>query len=171
MSQLQPTKSEKPTRREKAQVKSRMKNLLMFLPNMVMLLGKLLKDKRVSVADKALFAAAIVYFIVPLDFIPDVIPFVGQIDDAYLISLSLLRLLNHTDEKVVREHWTGGGDIVSLANSIAGLAPMLLPKRVSRVLSSKVELAPDAKSLTDILENKKSLLIETPQIEGKTERQ
>ncbi|MGI8786993.1 MAG: YkvA family protein [Pyrinomonadaceae bacterium] len=146
---------------KKSETKNRMKNLLMFLPNMVKLLGNLLIDKRVSAVDKALFAAAIVYVIMPLDFIPDFIPFFGQIDDLYLVALTLLRLLNHADESVVRENWSGSGDIVSLANSIASLAPMLLPKRVSRVLSAKVEFAPDAiKSMTSKDKKKKPIFVE-----------
>jgi uncharacterized membrane protein YkvA (DUF1232 family) len=124
--------------------KRRMKNLLMFLPNMIALCGRLMTDKRVPGAEKALFAGAIIYAIVPLDFIPDVIPFVGQIDDAYLIALSLLRLIGRTDEEVVREHWHGGGDVVRVAESIAGLAPRLLPRRIHRVLSSEVEIKPEA---------------------------
>lgn len=128
------------SRREKGQLKSRMSNFLMFLPNMVKLLGRLLKDSRVPAAEKALFLAAIVYVISPLDFIPDIFPFIGQVDDLYLVSLTLLRLINRTDEHVVRENWSGGGDVASLANSIASIAPRFLPKRVTRVLTSKVEL-------------------------------
>jgi uncharacterized membrane protein YkvA (DUF1232 family) len=101
----------------------------------------------------------------PLDFIPDVLPFIGQVDDVYLIALTLMRLINRTDESVVREHWTGGGDIISLTDSVAKLAPMLLPKRVTRVLSSNVELAPAAKNLQTLAKNKESLLIEIPQID------
>ena len=140
-----------------------MTNLLMFLPNMFTLLGRLIKDSRVPVADKVLFAGAIVYVIMPLDFIPDVLPFIGQVDDIYLVALTFLRLINRTDEGVIREHWKGGGDIVSLANSVASLAPMLLPKRITRVLSSKVEMAPNIGSLTDIPKNRKPILIETEQ--------
>ena len=75
------------------------------MPNMLKLLGRLIDDARVPIAEKALFAAAIVYVIVPLDFIPDVFPFIGQVDDIYLVALTLLRLLNRTDESVVRQHW------------------------------------------------------------------
>lgn len=125
------------------QIVSRMRNLLLFLPNLVGLCVRLLGDARVSVADKALFAGAIVYAVVPLDLIPDVLPLVGQVDDVYLIALALLRLVNRSDEKVVRELWTGGGDVVQLANSIASIAPMLLPKRVNRVLTERVEMRPD----------------------------
>jgi len=160
MSQLQETQTAKPTRREKVQVKSRLKNLLMFLPNMVKLLGKLLTDKRVPTTEKALFAAAIIYVIVPLDFIPDVFPFIGQIDDLYLAALVLLRLLNSTDESVVRENWSGGGDIVSLAGSVAKLAPMLLPQRVSRVLSAKVDLTSAGEAIRAVTKNKKAVMVE-----------
>jgi len=166
MSKMERAKTQKPARKEKQQLKGRMSNFLMFLPNMFRLLGRLIKDSRVPIAEKALFAAAIVYVIMPLDFIPDVFPFIGQVDDIYLVALTLLRLINRTDAAVVRENWSGGGDIVSLADSIAGIAPMLLPKRVARVLSSKVELAPDAGkallSMTD--KNKKQpIVVEKPQ--------
>lgn len=165
MTKPQMEKAAKPTRKEKSQLKDRMSNLLMFLPNMVKLLGRLLTDNRVAIADKALFAAAIVYVIVPLDFIPDVFPFIGQVDDLYLVALTLLRLVNRTDERVIREHWSGGGDIAALADSIANIAPMLLPKRISRVLSSKVELTSAAESLTDVTKMKKPLMVEVPQPE------
>lgn len=122
------------------EVKRRMKGLLMFLPNMLALCGRLLTDRRVPLAEKALFAGAIVYAIMPFDLLPDMLPFVGQIDDAYLIALTLLRLINRTDESVVRELWRGSGDVVRLAESVASIAPLLLPARVRRVLSSKVEI-------------------------------
>jgi uncharacterized membrane protein YkvA (DUF1232 family) len=124
------------------QAKRRMKNLLMFLPNTIALCGRLMTDARVPRTEKLLFAGAIVYAVMPLDLIPDMLPFIGQVDDAYLIALTLIRLINRTDASVVREHWRGGGDIVQLVDAIAGLAPKLLPPRVERVLSAQVETAP-----------------------------
>src|SRR5437870_1193659 len=93
----------------KAELKSRMKNLLMFLPNMIILTAKLMVDSRVPRTERALFAGALIYAIIPFDFIPDMIPFVGQIDDLFLISMTVLRLIDRTDDRVVREHWRGGG--------------------------------------------------------------
>src|ERR1700687_304108 len=122
----------------KAELKSRMKNLLMFLPNMIILTAKLMMDSRVPRTERALFAGALIYAIIPFDFIPDMIPFVGQIDDLFLISLTVLRLIDRTDDRVVREHWRGGGDIVQLAESVVTVAPLLIPRRISRVLLSKV---------------------------------
>jgi uncharacterized membrane protein YkvA (DUF1232 family) len=121
----------------------RLKNLLLFIPNMLLLCARLLKDPRVPGTEKALLAGAIVYAIIPFDLIPDMIPFVGQIDDAYLIALTLLRLMDRTDPKIVREHWAGGGDVVELVGAAAMIAAKFLPKPIRRVLTSRVEVAPD----------------------------
>jgi hypothetical protein len=143
------TKHERKLQRsERSQLKGRMRSFLMFLPNMVLLLGRLLKDRRVPTAEKALFLAALVYFISPIDFIPDVFPFI------------LLRLVNRTDATVVRQLWPGGGDIVALADSIAGIAPKFLPRRTARVLTSKVELAPAGKVLRSITNRDEPLVRE-----------
>jgi uncharacterized membrane protein YkvA (DUF1232 family) len=154
-------------RREKSEVRGRLRNFAMFLPNMAKLLAKLLRDARVPSAEKALFVAAIVYVISPFDLIPDIFPFIGQIDDLYLVALVILRLLNRTDESVVREHWSGGGDIASLAASIADLAPKILPRRITRVLNSRVELAPAGKILKNITNRKEPVvreIVEEPRI-------
>src|SRR5438552_12355548 len=125
----------------KLELKSRMKNLLMFFPNMVILCCKLMVDKRVPRTERALFAAAVIYAIIPFDFIPDMIPFVGQIDDLFLISLTLLRLIDHTDDLIVREHWRGGGDVVQLAEAVVTIGTLLVGLRIARVMMAKVQTA------------------------------
>jgi uncharacterized membrane protein YkvA (DUF1232 family) len=123
------------------QARGRAKNLLLFIPNMLLLCARLLTDSRVPRTEKALVAGAVVYAFIPFDFIPDVIPFVGQIDDAYLIALTLLRLAERTDPRIVREHWSGGGDVVEFIGAVAIFAGKFLPKPIRRVLTSRVELA------------------------------
>ncbi|HEV7743970.1 MAG TPA: DUF1232 domain-containing protein [Pyrinomonadaceae bacterium] len=133
-----------------AQINGRLKNLILFIPNMLLLCVRLMADKRVPVVDRALLAGAIVYAIIPFDLIPDMIPFVGQIDDAYLIALSLLRLMERTDPEVVREHWSGGGDVVELIGAAALIAAKFLPQRIRRVLTARVEMTPKLKDLMTI---------------------
>lgn len=161
------SKNEGQKTKDKIQLKSRMANLLMFLPNLVRLCANLIVDARVPVAEKALFAAAIIYFLIPLDFIPDIFPFIGQVDDIYLIALSLIRLINRTDDRIVRELWRGGGDIVQLTDSIAALAPALLPRRINRVLTSRVELAPSDQIIQAVKDQKTPVMQEIPQRESK----
>jgi len=147
----------------KSELKSRMKNLLMFLPNMVILCARLMVDSRVPRVERALFAAAVIYAIIPFDFIPDMIPFVGQIDDLFLISLTLLRLIDRTGDTIVREHWRGGGDIVQLAESAATIAPLLMPRRISRVLLSRVKPTAEGSGLLVNASKFEPLIVEVPE--------
>jgi uncharacterized membrane protein YkvA (DUF1232 family) len=120
-------------------LRSRMTNLLLVIPNLLLLSARLMVDPRVPAKERLLVAGAIAYALVPLDFIPDMLPFIGQVDDAYLVALSLLRLMSVTEPRVVREHWRGGGDVVELVGATALIAARLLPKKIRRVLTSKVE--------------------------------
>src|SRR5262245_51962343 len=124
---------------EKRKMRRKMRDLLLFIPNLLALLIGLLRDERVSSADKAILAGIIMYVIVPLDIIPDFIPFIGQVDDAYLLAISILRLLNRADRRVVMDHWKGQHDIKELVNSIARIAEFFLPRPVKNVLRGRIE--------------------------------
>ena len=124
-------------------LRSRMANLILFIPNMLVLCGRLMVDGRVPAKERLLVAVAIVYALVPLDFIPDMLPFVGQVDDAYLISMSLLRLMTVTDPRVVRQHWRGGGDVVEFVGAAAMLASKFLPPKIRHVLTAQIETQPE----------------------------
>lgn len=147
------------------QARRRMKNLLLFIPNMILLCARLMTDPRVPKIEKGLVAGAVLYAIIPLDFIPDLLPFVGQIDDAYLIAMTLLRLVDRTDPKIIREHWNGGGDVVELIEAMAAMTAKLLPARIRRVLTSRVEVAPErGKDAKDLLS--RPLLVTRPEVEA-----
>ncbi|MBX7220812.1 MAG: DUF1232 domain-containing protein [Blastocatellia bacterium] len=133
-----------------------MRNGLLFLPNLLKLAFRLLKDARVPSQEKILLAATIVYVISPLDFIPDLIPFIGQVDDSYLLALSLLRLLNSADAEVIREHWDGGGDIYRLLIRISNLATIFLPKRVQKLLVKRIDLPESVADFSAYAAQKKS---------------
>jgi uncharacterized membrane protein YkvA (DUF1232 family) len=147
-------------------LRSRMTNLLLVIPNLLLLSARLMVDPRVPAKERLLVAGAIVYAFVPLDLIPDMLPFVGQVDDAYLIALTLLRLMSVTDPKVVREHWRGGGDVVELIGATALIAGRLLPRKIRRVLTSRVEAAKTASGQSNTASM--PILVERPVAESKT---
>lgn len=109
------------------------------LPNFVKLLGRLATDPRVSAVDKGIVAATVGYLLMPLDIIPDFIPFLGQVDDIYLIALALDRLLNNAGVDVLLEHWDG--DIGSLEMAVDALdkAGSFLPDPVRSLLGQRIE--------------------------------
>src|SRR5256885_12096564 len=124
---------------EQRNMRRKMRELLLFIPNLMGLLIGLLRDERVSQADKAILAGIIMYVIVPIDIIPDFIPFIGQVDDSYLLALAILRLLNRADREVVLDHWKGEKDIKELVTGIGRIAEFFLPARIKNVLRGRIE--------------------------------
>jgi uncharacterized membrane protein YkvA (DUF1232 family) len=116
-----------------------LRNLLLFLPRFGALLLKLIADSEVSVVDKALLGAAILYVVSPIDLLPDVVPLIGQLDDIYLVALCLLRLMNRSGETKLREHWDGPEDIVRVLNTVTDYATRYLPGPVRTAVRGWVE--------------------------------
>ncbi|HVS60164.1 MAG TPA: DUF1232 domain-containing protein [Gemmatimonadaceae bacterium] len=106
------------------------------LPNFLRLIAGLLTDVRVSTTDKLLVAGAIGYVFLPMDFVPDFIPFIGEIDDVFLLVLALQRLIANTDRSVVLKHWMGDPkQLRSLdLERVLVAAAFFLPRRVRRRL-------------------------------------
>ena len=106
------------------------------LPNFLRLLGGLLTDRRVANTDKLLVAGAIAYIVMPMDFIPDYIPFLGEIDDLFVLVLALQRLIANAGRSVIQDHWMG--DPASLREldleKILVAAAFFLPRRIRRRL-------------------------------------
>jgi uncharacterized membrane protein YkvA (DUF1232 family) len=80
---------------------------LLELPRFVKLLWGLITDRRVAGVDKMLVAGAIAYILTPVDVIPDFIPFLGEVDDLYLLILALRRLIRNAGDAVLQAHWSG----------------------------------------------------------------
>jgi uncharacterized membrane protein YkvA (DUF1232 family) len=106
------------------------------LPNFLRLLGGLMTDRRVSNTDKLLVGGAIGYILLPMDFIPDYIPFLGEIDDLFLLVIALQRLIANAGRAVIEDHWMG--DPASLRTldleRVLVAAAFFLPRRVRRRL-------------------------------------
>ncbi len=118
-----------------------LKRYLSYLPKFLGLLVNLLRDSRVSNTDKAILGATVAYLLNPVDLVPDWIPFLGLVDDIYLVALAIMRLLLRTDEAVIREHWQGPGDVIAVVRQVAEVAVAFLPHKVKVALLERVEPA------------------------------
>jgi len=86
-------------------------DLLLLLPDLTVLLARLLRDARVPITSKAVALAGVGYVLSPIDVVPALFfgP-IGLIDDLVIVSMALSRLLNRVHPDVVRSHWSGQGD-------------------------------------------------------------
>lgn len=123
-------------RARRAVARNTLLDTMKLLPNYLRLLAGLFRDPRVSGIDKLLVAAAIAYVASPVDLIPDWIPFLGQVDDVYLVVTALQRLIANAGRRVVRSYWVGPLselEDTTLARVISAAA-VFLPRGIRRRL-------------------------------------
>ncbi|HHS13329.1 MAG TPA: DUF1232 domain-containing protein [bacterium] len=108
---------------------------LLTAPDLFHLLVRLGADPRVSWKHKARLAAAVTYFVSPLDFLPEMIlgP-IGFLDDVVLAAMVLNGIINETDPSLVEEHWAGEGDILKTVRAILLEADQMLGRGMVRRL-------------------------------------
>jgi len=125
-----------PLERPRTGAKRTVMDTIRQLPNYVRLLFGLLSDRRVAGLDKALVAAAVVYILTPVDLIPDFIPFLGEVDDVFLLVTALQRLIANAGRKVVLQYWPGDPADLKAMNlrQVLTAAAFFLPRRVRRRL-------------------------------------
>jgi uncharacterized membrane protein YkvA (DUF1232 family) len=95
------------------------KALLLLLPQMAVLVGRLLADPAVPVRAKVALGATAAYLANPVDLIPDFIPFVGYLDDVILVAVILDGLLNHLDRDLLLRHWPGDPQTLEKSAAVA----------------------------------------------------
>jgi len=114
-----------------------LKESLLFIPNFLKLIYRLAQDANVSKTDRALLLGTIAYVLSPWDFLPDMIPFLGQLDDILLISLVLKRMMDSVSRETMLSYWDGNKDLLMLMEDIINLAVKFIPEGVYRKLIKK----------------------------------
>jgi uncharacterized membrane protein YkvA (DUF1232 family) len=78
-----------------------------FLPKVIRyltLVWRLSCDKRVNILVRSLVPLALVYFVIPTDFVKDQVPIVGRFDDIIVLGMALLLLVKLSPRHIVDEH-------------------------------------------------------------------
>ena len=88
------------------------KEYIFILPDIVSLIYRLLKDKRVPIKTKLIMSAAIAYIAIPTDIIPNNIPFIGVIDDIGVGFFALNKVIKDVPLSIIVENWQGKNDLL-----------------------------------------------------------
>jgi uncharacterized membrane protein YkvA (DUF1232 family) len=91
-----------------------------FVPDCLVLVGRLVRDPRVPRRRKLLLAVLLGYLALPFDLVPDFIPVAGQLDDAIVVALVLRGLVRSGGAPLVREHWPGPERSLQLVLRLGG---------------------------------------------------
>ncbi len=111
---------------------SGLRDLILLLPDLTILLGRLLRDRRVPLLEKAIAIAGLAYVVSPIDLLPAMIfgP-LGFLDDLFVVAACLSRLLNQVHPDVVRSQWSGQGDALEVIQTVTSWFEQQLKLRVS----------------------------------------
>lgn len=100
---------------------------LLLVPDVFILLWRLVNDGRVSGKNKVLLGSGIAYYIFPIDLIPEAfVGPIGYLDDLVFGVFILNRVLGDTDATILRDHWPGSEDVLSVIQKVLGVADSLI---------------------------------------------
>ena len=104
---------------------------LLLVPDIFILLWRLLNDPRVNGKNKVLLGSGLAYFVFPFDFLPEAfLGPMGYLDDLIFAVYVLNKMLGDTDIEIVREHWSGDDDVLNAIRRVLGAADQLVTSNV-----------------------------------------
>ena len=105
---------------------SGVRDLLLLLPDLAVLLGRLAREPRVPLMGKLTALAAMGYVLSPIDLIPEILGPIGFVDDFLIVSAALSRLMNDVHPDVLRYHWSGQGDVLIVLQRVTEWSESML---------------------------------------------
>ncbi len=119
--------------------KNKWMEYILLAPDLFHLLTKLMLDKAVKLEMKSKIGLVILYFISPIDLIPEALLGPGgYIDDIVLTAYVLNMLINQTSPEIVHKHWAGEDDILQIIRKILANASEIVGSSVWAKLRRKI---------------------------------
>lgn len=118
---------------------SGVRDLILLLPDLAVLLARLIREPRVPAGGKAIALIGMGYLLSPIDILPDILlgP-IGFADDLIVLAACLSRILNYVHPDVVRSHWSGPGDALDAIQRVTewseNLFTRYLPSALRRLV-------------------------------------
>jgi uncharacterized membrane protein YkvA (DUF1232 family) len=120
---------------------SGLRDLLLLLPDLTVLLGRLLRDPRVPRRSKWIALLGVGYVLSPIDLLPALLlgP-LGLLDDLIVVTAALSHLLNHIHPDVVRSAWPGQGDALDAIQRAAAWSERFVGGRLRGLVRGALRL-------------------------------
>lgn len=125
-------------------------DLIMVLPELLLLLIKLMKDERVPAELKLKIALAVAYVVSPVDLIPEALgSILGFVDDTLAMAVLIAGLVEEIPNEVIRDNWAGRPDILELIIKAKDLLSKMLPANIAEKLISLFSIAKNEAAASD----------------------
>lgn len=101
-----------------------LRDALRLVPDLLTLVGGLLRDRSLKVRIRVAVGALLLYLLCPIDLVPDFIPVVGYADDAVIIALILRYVIRVSGREALYRNWTGSSAGLIVIEKLCGLQPI-----------------------------------------------
>jgi uncharacterized membrane protein YkvA (DUF1232 family) len=111
---------------------------VLLLPDLFLLVTRLMLDSRVEAKHKIYMGAAIAYVVSPIDLISERrFGAIGYLDDLVVIVAALNMFIVEADRQIVLEHWSGKADLLETVQKVLNKADELIGAgRLEKILSA-----------------------------------
>ena len=109
------------------------------------------EDNRIPLQNRIVLGGLLVYLVTPIDIIPDFIPILGWLDDAFVTLLILDYIFNSADSELILRHYPWNKQSFNKMKTYVDRLSWLIPSRVKTILFRQAsQLALEKKSLEEI---------------------
>lgn len=116
---------------------SKLLDYAMLIPDIISLLYRLIKDKRVKMKTKGIIIGMIGYIASPINIAINFIPFIGSIDDVAIIFFGLNLIINEVPEEIIMENWQGQDNIIIIAGeAVSYISGLVGSQNVGKLVSA-----------------------------------
>lgn len=109
--------------------------VIKYCPSFFKLLCNILKDKRTDWHTRLVIDAALSYFVVPNDIIPEEdYGTLGYIDDVFLCAYVLNEIKTKVSEELLVDNWEGEGNILEIVDSVSSQSKKIVQNKYNEIL-------------------------------------
>jgi uncharacterized membrane protein YkvA (DUF1232 family) len=92
------------------------------------------EDQRIPLQNRIVLGGLVTYLITPIDIIPDFIPILGWLDDAFVTLLILDYVFNSADTDIILQHYPWNKSGFNKMRNYVGRLSWLVPPRLKNIL-------------------------------------
>ncbi len=114
---------------------SGVRDLMLLLPDLTVLLMRLVRDPRVPIGSKIIALLGVSYALSPVDLLPEfLLGPIGLVDDLLVVGATLSTIVNRVHPDIVQSHWSGHGDALDAVRRVTGWAEKIVGNTFARLL-------------------------------------
>jgi uncharacterized membrane protein YkvA (DUF1232 family) len=94
----------------------------------------LAEDERIPLRNRVVLGGLLTYLLTPIDIVPDFVPILGWLDDAFVTLVILDYVFNSADTEIILEHYPWNKDRFRKMQTYVDRLSWLIPPTVKKVL-------------------------------------